>query len=300
MDKRARKNKLELHLRAIFFPMLFRTKWRHPRRNIIAYTTHKAGSMVLHRVLKDICELNRIRYYSPNDRRTTLPLDRIFAGDDFIAKRRGCFGPIRFFLPTKALGEASVILHLRDPRDVLVSMFYSYCYMHAGEIEAQTGYRKEVAEAGIDRFVLDMVSERFYGYRGDYGIGSRYKKDVGTVLDRYQRYISELVSRPNTIVVSYEEMVLAFPAWLEKITQAFELTNLEETRAVVTARHASSVAAAEEDVWSHKRKVTPGDHREKLQSETVRELDEIFAPVLEKLGYSSPVYAETGIPVPRR
>jgi hypothetical protein len=120
------------------------------------------------------------------------------------------------------------------------------------------------------------------------------------VLDRYRRYISELLNRPNTIVVSYEEMVLAFPAWLEKITQAFELTNPEETRAVVAARHASSVAAAEEDVWSHKRKVTPGDHREKLQSETIRQLDQIFAPVLEQLGYSSPVYAETGIPVPRR
>jgi hypothetical protein len=286
--------------RAALFPMLFRTRWRHPPRNIIAYTTHKAGSMVLHRVLKDICELNRIRYYSPNDRRAMLPLDRIFAGHDFIAKKRGCFGPIRFFIPTKALNEASVILHLRDPRDVLVSMFYSYCYMHAGEIEAQTGYRKEVADAGIDRFVLDMVSERFYDYRGDYGIGSRYKKDVGTVLDRYERYLTELLNRPNTMVVSYEEMVLSFPAWLKKITRAFELVDPEETRAVVAARHANSVAAGEEDVWSHKRKVTPGDHREKLQSETIRRLDQVLAPVLDKLGYSSPVYGETGIPVPRR
>jgi hypothetical protein len=283
------------------FPMLFRTKRRHPRRNIIAYTTHKAGSMVLHRVLKDICELNRIHYYSPNDKRAMLPLERIFAGHDFIAKKRGCFGPIRFFIPTQALPEASVILHLRDPRDVLVSMFYSYCYMHAGEIEAQTGYRKAVAEAGIDRFVLDMVSESFYAYRGDYGIGSRYKKNVGTVLDRYQRYLSELLSRPNTVVVSYEEMVVAFPAWLEKIVTAFELANPEETRAVVAARHANSVAAdGEEDVWSHKRKVTPGDHREKLQPETIRRLDQVFAPVLDRLGYSSSVYAETGIPVPRR
>ena len=95
--------------------MLFRS--RKPGRNVIAYTTHKAGSMVLHRVLKDICELNRIRYYSPNESKTQLPFDRIFAGHDFIAKKRGCFGPIRFFVPTEALAEAGVILHLRDPRD---------------------------------------------------------------------------------------------------------------------------------------------------------------------------------------
>ena len=189
MDKAARKNKLGVRpagTSRCFF------KFRNPRRNVIAYTTHKAGSMVLHRVLKDICELNRLRYYSPNESKTMLPFDRMFAGHDFIAKKRGCFGPIRFFVPTKAIDEASIILHLRDPRDVLVSMFYSYCFMHAGEIEAHTGYRKEVAEAGIDRFVLDMVGAPFYEYRGDYGIGSRYKKHVGTVLDRYERYLTEV------------------------------------------------------------------------------------------------------------
>ncbi len=88
-----------------------------------------------------------------------------------------------------------------------------------------------------------MVGERFYEYRGDYGIGSRYKKHVGNVFDRYQRYLMELIDRPNTAVVSYEEMVLAFPGWLEKVVRAFDLSDPEETRAVVIARHANSVAA---------------------------------------------------------
>ena len=278
-------------------PMLFRNLARTASRNVIAYTTHKAGSMVLHRVLKDISELNRIRYYSPNESKTALPFDRIFAGSDFIAKKRGCFGPIRFFVPTKALDDANIVLHLRDPRDVLVSMFYSYCYMHAGEIEAHTGYRKKVAEAGIDKFVLDMVGAGFDDYRGDYGIGSRYKEYVGNVRDRYERYLVELCDRPNTIVLSYEEMVLAFPSWLGKLLVAFSLTNPDETFAVVEARHANSVSAGEEeDIWAHKRKVTPGDHREKLQAGTIRRLDEIFAPILHRLGYSGTDYAATGIP----
>ncbi|HEY1582636.1 MAG TPA: sulfotransferase domain-containing protein [Chthoniobacterales bacterium] len=297
MDKASGKNKLGMTPGSV--PMIFRNKWRDPQRNLIAYTTHKAGSMVLHRVLKDICELNRVRYYSPNESKRQLPFERMFAGEDFIAKKRGCFGPIRFFVPSRAIETASIILHLRDPRDVLVSMFFSYCYMHAGEVERHTGYRKAIAEAGIDRFVLDMVSAAFYEYRGDYGIGSRYKEHVGNVLDRYERYLTELLDRPNTIAVSYEEMVLSFPSWLEKIIGAFDLTEPEETRAVVAARHANSVAAEEkEDVWSHKRKVTPGDHREKLQSETIRELDRIFAPILQRLGYSDPCYATTGIPAP--
>src|SRR5262249_55273525 len=162
--------------------------------------------------------------------------------------------------------------------------------------EAHTGYRKAVAEAGIDKFVLDMIGPPFYGYRGDYGIGSRYKKHVGNVLDRYQRYLDELLDRPTTIVVSYEQMVLSFPSWLEKIVRACDPADPEEAQNIGTTRHANSVAAGEEDVWSHKRKVTPGDHREKLQPKTIQRLDEIFAPALKRLGYSHPAYAETGIP----
>jgi hypothetical protein len=94
-------------------------------------------------------------------------------------------------------------------------------------------------------------------------------------------------------------MVLSFPSWLEKIIGAFDLPDPEETRAVVAARHANSVAAEKEDVWSHKRKVTPGDHREKLQAVTIRQLDQIFAHVLGRLGYSGPGYARTGIPEPQ-
>jgi hypothetical protein len=37
-----------------------------------------------------------------------------------------------------------------------------------------------------------------------------------------------------------------------------------------------------------------------LRAETILQLDEIFAPVLEKLGYTGAAYAKTGIPVPQR
>jgi hypothetical protein len=243
--------------------------------------------MLLHKVLKDICEQNNIRYYSPNQTgRNALPFDSIFEGNDFVAKRNGCFGPIRFFVPTKALEAANVILHLRDPRDVLTSMFFSYCFIHDGEIERNMGYRKEVAEAGIDTFVLDMVGEQFNRYRGDYGIGSRYKKYVGNVYDRYVPYL-RLIEQPNTVLVSYEQMVLEFPAWLRKILSAFDLENPEQTFKLVVARHGQSVKPRAENIWSHRRKITPGDHREKLRPETIAQLNERFSDVLDALGYSA-------------
>lgn len=269
---------------------------RPVRSKVVAFTIHKAGSMVLHRVLREICDLNKINYYSANKGGEPLPVDRMFAGNDFIAERNGCFDPIRFFVSSKALPAARIILHLRDPRDVLTSMFFSYCFMHSGDVEPNIGYRKKVAEAGIDQFVLDMVADNFHSYQGEYGTGLKFKKHAGNVYERYARYLSDVVPRPNAILVSYEEMVLDFPSWLRKILSAFELEDGERTHDMVANRYSHTVEPNEEHIWSHKRKVTPGDYEDKLKAGTILHLNRKFKEVLDTLGYSSVEYETKGIP----
>ena len=102
--------------------------------------------------------------------------------------RSGCFGPIRALVGVPDLGSRKVLLHLRDPRDVLVSMFYSYCYTHPGDVAGNTGYRKEVADQGIDRFVLTKARETESTYRGDYGTGGSVHSLIGNMRERYERY----------------------------------------------------------------------------------------------------------------
>jgi hypothetical protein len=277
--------------------MWFGPKSKNRHKSVIVFTTHKAGSMLLHRVLRDICEKNRIPYFSPNETgRHKLPYEQIFEGEDFISVHHGCFGPLRFFVPSAALESESMVLNLRDPRDVLTSMFFSYCFMHPGEIEANTGYRKEVAEAGIDRFVLDMSDSNYTSYRGEYGTGSRFGKYTGNIVDRYATYLDKVAGKPNAVVLSYEEMVLSFQTWLRKLLSAFALSDPDETYAFVMARHAEDVKPGTEDKWVHKRKVTPGDYKEKLKPETIATLNERFSKALEAFGYSSPQYEQRQIP----
>ena len=278
------------------------TPSRRLERNVIVFTTHKAGSMVVHQVLRNICEKNNIAHYSENqDPDRQLPLDRMFNGEDFIASRNGCFGPVRYCLSSAALNSANIILHLRDPRDVLTSMFFSYCFMHPGEIPPNTGYRREVAEMGIDKFVLDMSDENFSTYQGGYGTGNPYGAHIGSVHERYRNYLTEIVGRPNATVLSYEEMVLNFAGWLRKVLAAFELDNPEATYRFVTSRvnvdtdvtkkkarsRARSVEPAGEDIRSHRRKATPGDHKEKLKPKTILELNRRFSDVLDLMGYTT-------------
>jgi len=264
-----------------------RRRFNKLHKNVVVFTTHKAGSMVLHRVLKDICDHNDIRYHSENQPDPDkLPVGKIFDGKDYIARHNGCFGPIRFYLPSRALAQANILLHLRDPRDVLTSMFFSYCFMHRGAVAPNTGIRKKVADAGIDKFVLDLSSAEHARYEGDYGTGGNFKHRIGNVLDRYEQYLREIVDRPNTQLVTYETMVLDFPTWLRQVISRFELPNDEETfKFAAAARAHETRKPASENITLHKRKVTPGDYKEKLKPETVAELNRRFANVLTALGY---------------
>ncbi|MBA3881221.1 MAG: sulfotransferase domain-containing protein [Chthoniobacterales bacterium] len=256
-------------------------------KNVVVFTTHKAGSMVLHRVLKDICDHNNIRYHSENQPDPDkLPVAKMFRGKDYIAKHNGCFGPMRFYVPSRALAEANILLHLRDPRDVLTSMFFSYCFMHRGAVPPNTGVRREVAEAGIDKFVLDMSGAEYVRYQGDYGTGGNFKEHIGNVLERYEQYQREIVGRPNTVLVRYEMMVADFSTWLAQVVSRFESVNHNETYEFAAAARAHETRRpAAENISLHKRKVTPGDYKEKLKPQTIAELNRRFSNLLTAFGF---------------
>jgi hypothetical protein len=189
-------------------------------------------------------------------------------------------------------------------------MFFSYCFMHSGEVAANTGYRKQVAEAGIDKFVLDLSDENFARYKGDYGTGGQFGRYIGNIRDRYMTYLKEVIGRPNTVLLSYEEMVLDFPSWLRKFVAAFGQVDLDETYEFVRnriqiqndvtrsakGRSSETVAPGGENVRAHRRKATPGDYNEKLRPETITELNRRFGEVLAALGYSGSQYRKSQIP----
>jgi hypothetical protein len=129
--------------------------------------------------------------------------------------------------------------------------------------------------------------------------GGQFNKYVGNICDRYSTYLREVVGKPNALLVSYEEMVLNFGDWLTKLLSAFKLPDSDGTCRFVTARHAESVKPAGENVWSHKRKVTPGDYKEKLRPETITTLNSRFNEVLDAVSYSDPQYETKQIPTPR-
>ena len=224
--------------------------------------------MVLHNILMQVTAVTGMNYYSPN-----LPETPFFfpppkhnwdpASAKHLAKLSGCIGPIRRPIDIANPDQSRIILHLRDPRDVLTSLFFSHCYSHFG-FETRAQEREEWIKAGIDKFVLDKSH--------DYA-------------ERYDAYCNTLFGRPNVTFVTYEEMVQSFETWLIKFLAPFRLPQNEQITGNILLQYKNEFRVPSEDITQHKRKITPGDYLEKLRPETIHTLNQKFSRSLEKLGY---------------
>ncbi len=254
-------------------------------KDIIVFTLHKSASMFIHKQCEFLCKQCGITHHSPNNVNNALDVQELLVNKDMWATRSGCFAPIRFFIDVPQLENYEIILHLRDPRDVLVSMFYSYCYIHVGEIAENTGHRQEAAAKGIDAFVLGKASDKSSDYPGDYGSGGHMEDLIGNLPTRYNNYIEHLLGRPNVTFVKYEEMVTDYRSWLEKFIMPFQTDDKEGIIDILVTQSPKFFPKRSKDVMKHIRRITPGDHKNKLKPATIQQLNEVFSNTLDALGY---------------
>lgn len=100
--------------------------------------------------------------------------------------------------------------------------------------------------------------------------------------------------------VKYETLVTHFAEWLHDYLRAFDRLDQPGRRLFGLARRRKRLkgiyerfssrfqddfSVATEDKFHHKRQVAPGDHRRKLSSSTISDLNRDFAHVLTDLEY---------------
>ncbi len=198
----------------------------------------------------------------------------------------GVFGPIRAgaaepSIPTH-LEDSSIFMHLRDPRDVLTSLFYSLTYSHPKKekwFNPSDQTRKQWEQEGIDHFVLD-------------------KKE--TYIQRYTMLCEQLLNHPNVVFLKYETMVTDYSTWLKGFLSAFEHIPIPDKRILglfsksrnqldlfqqFYKKHKNDFSVSEENVYKHRRQITPGDYLRKLKPTTIQTLNEDFEEILIQLGY---------------
>lgn len=169
------------------------------------------------------------------------------------------------------LEEYKILLMIRDPRDVLVSSFYSIANSHPlpGDSFKEKKFMEErifANNVGINKYVLSKCEK---------------------VKKYYERYINLLlVNCPSSKVLKYEEMIGDFQTWLEEILGYCELTisNQLKNNLLEEAHKSKSI---EENQNSHKRQLFPGDYSRKLEADTIDYLNTNLSDILIHFNYQS-------------
>ena len=191
-----------------------------------------------------------------------VPIEEGFQRSGFISsayRTRGyIYGPHRSFWNIPLIDEYKVVLVLRDPRDVLTSMYFAVAFSHNLLTKDAVVRRRRALEQTIDEFVLEYAE---------------------TFLSRYVEYLDRLMGRENVMFCRYREMIQNPLFFLERL-QEFTQTHLHQT-AINRIVYRELAIPKEEDMYRIKRSARPGDHKSKLRPETIHRLNDIFAKVLD-------------------
>ncbi len=168
--------------------------------------------------------------------------------------------------------DARKILLVRDPRDALVSEYFSIAYSH-GVPEAQEG------SAGGARAEFLALREQALSTR----IEAMVVERAGLLRDTFLEYAAAASDR-LTKVYRYEDVILAKRPWLQDMADHFGWQ--AGSLAFIDGMMGWADKVPEQE-HSHAfiRRVVPGDHRDKLSPEIIAELDRILAPAMRLFGY---------------
>jgi hypothetical protein len=161
------------------------------------------------------------------------------------------------------------ILLVRDPRDRLVSQFFSFGRSHA---IPKGGKGRDIALASRQEATSMTIDE--------------YATSKVRWIDQNWRLYHSHLTPHTTRVYRYEDIVFRKEEWLSDLLQFFEFPYDE--RAIREIACAHDVRPETENPDAHIRQVRPGNFRGHLSSETIEYLDHELGLYLETYEYLNP------------
>jgi Sulfotransferase domain len=162
------------------------------------------------------------------------------------------------------------VLLVRDPRDAVVSEYFSNAYSHS------------VPEGTSDNATRDMMLQK-----REAALRASLTEFVLNRAREFNRTMVEYeaVARdPLTRVYKYEEVIFDKRGWLADIASHFGWS--PGSHGFIEGMMSwADVRPETEDATQFVRRVTPGDHREKLPDETVQKLTSLLEPSMRLFGY---------------
>lgn len=241
-----------------------------------AFSIHKAGSSLMHKMIGDVCRFAGIPAISIPD---TLFREGLFEKDweedegilDLITPGRIYYGfrnlPKIFLKDVFHLKDKKAVLLIRDPRDALVSQYFSFggkSISHRLPEKNKEAFLEKVqntAHLEIDQYVMSAAA-------------NHRKKLIA--------YKNNL-NFDKVLVFKYEEIYFDKRKFLHAIFNHYEI--LVEPELLDRVAADNDIRPESEDSTKHIRKGLPGDHLNKLQPETIQKLNDMFMDICAWYGY---------------
>lgn len=162
--------------------------------------------------------------------------------------------------------EGQKVLLVRDPRDALVSEYFSNAYSHALPQEAGDRTIEIERARALQTSLTDYVTAR------------------AALLDATVAQYGPLLSDPRLLVLRYEDVILQKADWIARLADHYGLSAPQTLVGQILSW--ADVRPTTEDPTQFVRKVVPGDYREKLSPEAVAAVQGALSPIWERLGYA--------------
>ncbi|MGA1408307.1 MAG: hypothetical protein ACO37W_01040 [Prochlorotrichaceae cyanobacterium] len=245
--------------------------------SVYFYTFHKCASTLFSSyVLKSVTGLYHMDYaaqiYSgrrSSEKKLSFKKNGFIYGPIRISA--GVQGPVgeRLVKPTTKhnfIRDKIAIFFIRDPRDILISSYYSFGFTHGlsgvdAIRERQLAAGRSIREMTLDEYVLDSVDEQIDYFRILY--------DLSRTCER-------------SSVLRYEDMINDFDRFSEQLSKYVSLD-----AATIQELYQRSRPQKTEDTKSHRRSGQVGGFREKLEESTIKAVNKKLADTLSLFEYNA-------------
>lgn len=257
------------------------------RPSVLHFSVNKAATQYAKSVLFQFARANRMLPVALHDLafRSNLPYmtgvrgeaaeryQRVFRQKGYVYS---AFGGVVPWI--RGLENYRIVIIVRDPRDILVSEYYSIGWSHS--IPPRTSHRRaelkkkrvKARELSVDEYVLSRLAECRTSF-----------EDITRFIDGFRK----ADGAGHLEVLRYEDMVESFESWLSTLVRACGFDPNPELESALLAERSQNMKVLEsgEDKKRHLRKGAPGDHREKLMPESCITITSELESLLGYFGY---------------
>jgi len=156
------------------------------------------------------------------------------------------------------------IFFIRDPRDILVSSYYSFGFTHGfSKVDTikvrQEANKRRICEMTLDEYVLESADKQVELFKTLYWLSKTCRRGV---------------------VLRYEDMINDFDGFAEELSQYIALED-----ATIEGIYQKTRPREKEDVTSHRRSGKVEGFREKLEKSTILAVNNKLADILTLFDY---------------